>query len=142
MSFGLTVVNCKLSVYGAGKHIEALEVADIRQSLKLAFATRLLYQVTLGTTKIGICMFNIRVFKDRVSKIWMYLSIGSVASFTVALLVAVIFQCTPVKSWWEVTPQPSGKCVSNLPGVIVSAACNIVTDALLLGFAIWRISKL
>jgi hypothetical protein len=83
---------------------------------------------------LGSVCSNMRVFKDRASKIWMYLSIGSVASFTVALLVAVIFQCTPVKSWWEVTPQPSGKCVSNLPGVIVSAACNIVTDALLLGF--------
>jgi hypothetical protein len=107
---------------------------------KLAFAARILYQIVIGTTKISICFFNLRVFRDRVSRYCMIALIISISIFTIALTFSIIFQCIPIYSFWDITV--TAVCRSQNPIIIASVVCNIVTDIILLAFVLWRISKL
>jgi hypothetical protein len=64
--------------------------------MRLGFASRELYQVCLGTTKLGICAFYLRIFQDRVSKVIIRSTMGFVVLFTLGLSLGIIFQCKPI----------------------------------------------
>jgi len=63
---------------------------------RLGFASRELYQICIGTTKLGICAFYLRIFQDRFSKLFIWSLMGFVATFTLALSIGIIFQCQPI----------------------------------------------
>ena len=55
----LTILNGFLTAYGAGRHSVLLTSVDLVWSHKLAFASRVLYQACIGTTKLGIFRYRI-----------------------------------------------------------------------------------
>jgi hypothetical protein len=65
-----------LTRYGAGRHIQTLTLADIQPQDILAYTVRLIYQLVLSGTKLGICFFHLRVFPDRNSR---YIIFGLIA---------------------------------------------------------------
>jgi hypothetical protein len=92
----LAVDNCLLTQYGSGRHIEALTLSDIEVTIKLGFVARILYQFTLGTTKIGVCAFYYRVFTDRLSKQIIWAMAACITIFSLPLLFSLMFRCHPL----------------------------------------------
>jgi hypothetical protein len=125
-------------------------------TMRLGFASRELYQVCVGTTKLGLCAFYLRIFQDRLSKILNRSLMGFIATFTLALSLGIIFQCRPIEGTipllffsfekaanirvgdWNNIP---AVCGNQDPGIIASGIVNILADILLLIFVIPRIRK-
>ena len=134
----ITVLNCLFVNHGSGRHQDALSNEDSIKAARMSYAARILYQVVLGTTKIGLCAFYLRVFSDRKSKILIYGMMSFVVLFASPLVLYVIVACRPLTIEGQRTPLV---CDSNTPDIYVSAICNILTDSLLLLFVVPRIRK-
>jgi hypothetical protein len=135
-------MNIDMTRYGSGRHIESTTPAELGQLLLRAYFARLLYQLVLGTTKIGLCLFNIRIFWNKASRQWMYSIIAVTTVYTLAIGFQITFQCRPVKGAWDIFIQPPPKCISNTPGLIASSVLNVAVDSVLIVFVLVKISKL
>jgi hypothetical protein len=96
---GLTILNCILTRYGAGKHIQNpinQDLSNMKHQLQLTFVSRIVYQMSLMTTKIAICEFYRRIFTDRRSRIFVWTAIASVMAFSIPLTLSVVFECSPI----------------------------------------------
>jgi len=93
----LTAINCLLTRYGSGKHVETLTLNDILITIKLGFVARILYQFTLMSTKLAICGFYYRVFTDNTSKKVIWVMAAAIMLFSIPLLLTLIFQCHPIE---------------------------------------------
>ena len=91
-SVALTILNGLLTARGTGAQISE----DVSLTMRLGFASRELYQICLGTTKLGICAFYLRIFQDRIARVIIRSVMGFVALFTAALSLGIIFQCRPI----------------------------------------------
>ncbi len=92
----LTILNCVLVKYGAGRHIVTLTLHDIKMTIVLGFLCRVVYQFMLMTTKFAVCAFYLRIFQDRTSKIFIWVMIAATAGFTIPLFFGIMFRCNPV----------------------------------------------
>ncbi|KAF8858709.1 hypothetical protein BDZ45DRAFT_743132 [Acephala macrosclerotiorum] len=79
----LTALNCELTRFGSGKHVEAASLASLAPSVTIGFAARLLYQFAVTNTKLGICDFYHRVFQDRRSKIFVWTMTAYITAYPV-----------------------------------------------------------
>ncbi|PVH68748.1 hypothetical protein DL98DRAFT_474508 [Cadophora sp. DSE1049] len=132
-SLALTVLNCVFVHYGSGHHSMLQTKADGILTIKLAFVTRIFYNFVLGTTKIGICAFYLRIFSDQWSRYLSFALSGFIGLYTLFFVIFTIAFCFPDPK------KPFGKCTKNTPDLFVSAACNILADLLLLAFIAPRI---
>jgi hypothetical protein len=129
--------------YGSGRHQSTLPLKNIVPQLQLALAQRLTYQIVVGTTKISLCFFYLRVFTDRKAKMISYAIMIFVSCYTIALFFVSLLGCVPVSDIWSLAPK--GHCTGARGRLIViytSGAVNILTDIFLLIFVIPKICKL
>jgi hypothetical protein len=132
----MAVITCISVKFGFGRHNSVQAFDDINPSLTLAFASRLTYQVSLGTTKLGLGAFYLRILPDRISRYATYLLMGFTILYTLPLGLVTIFQCSPIAGAWSTI---SAKCINISAIFIASAVCSMVTDVLLLALIIPRI---
>ncbi|KAH8650634.1 hypothetical protein BGZ60DRAFT_534287 [Tricladium varicosporioides] len=137
--FVLVILNCLLTRYGSGKHIQATTLSEGEVAVKLGFSAMLIYQFTLMTTKFGICAFYSRVFQDRTSKILIWSMAIFVALYSVPLLIAPFFRCHPASKAWSLNREG---CANDVPALLASAVFNIVADAGLTTFVLPKIMAL
>lgn len=155
-SIVLTILNGILTARGTGSQIVSQTPEDLVVTMRLGFASRELYQVCIGTTKLGLCAFYLRIFQDRLSKLLNRALMGFIATFTLALSIGIIFQCRPIYgiifNCLFLPGQPANAdvgdwndipatCGNQVPGIVASRIVNIVADILLLLFVIPRIRK-
>ncbi|KUJ17544.1 uncharacterized protein LY89DRAFT_584744, partial [Mollisia scopiformis] len=138
-SLGLAVTNALLIPFGGGHHAIFQKPSQITPTLKIAFIGRLIYQFVLCLTKLGICLFYLRVFQDKASKRQVYM----IAAFTIisALVIEIefVFQCNPVSDAWNfVNPN----CKATNPSVVTNCVCNIIADVWIMAFVIPRVLPL
>ncbi|KAE9369998.1 hypothetical protein N431DRAFT_512041 [Stipitochalara longipes BDJ] len=138
-SIALTTLNGILTARSTGTLRAAQTSEDVVLTMRLGFASRELYQVCIGTTKLGVCAFYLRIFQDRVSKVIIRSTMGFIALFTFALSIGIIFQCRPISGDWNNVP---AKCGNQDPGIIASAIVNILADIILMTFVTPRILAL
>lgn len=95
-SIALTSLNGVLVARETGKQSVPQTSDHLLVAKRLGFASRELYQICIGTTKLGICAFYLRIFQDRFSKMFIWSLMGFIATFTLALSIGIIFQCQPI----------------------------------------------
>ena len=54
----------------------------------------------------------------------------------VAVIIADLAECQPFPHYWQVTPDPGGKCRQAFAQMLVMGSCNVLTDLLLIAFPI------
>ncbi|PMD41971.1 hypothetical protein L207DRAFT_391012, partial [Hyaloscypha variabilis F] len=136
-SIALTTLNGILTSRITGTQHTVQTSENLVLTMRLGFASRELYQVCVGTTKLGLCAFYLRIFQDRVSKVIIRSTMGFIALFTFALSIGIIFQCRPIYVGdWNDVP---AKCGNQDPGIIASGIVNILSDIILLIFVTPRI---
>ena len=133
----MSITHILFTCYGMGHHEQFNPPSDIIPTMKLAYSSRLIYQLVLFFTKLGLCFFYLRIFQDRKSKHLIYTIVAFLVITFIPIELIVIFQCRPVYGAWSLQP---AKCIDNNPGIYASAAFNIFADAMMMGFVLPRIS--
>lgn len=64
-------------------------------------ATQLLFIASIGLTKVSILMTYLRIFPSKLNKRFCYLMLAYTIAFSIACFSLVLFQCTPVRVYWE-----------------------------------------
>jgi hypothetical protein len=141
LGIGVTATNLTLTKYGVGKHEFLMSMSDAIHTLQLAFVTRILYSLCITVIKVGIGAFYLRIFRDRVSRMWIWIINGLIGAGGVALLLTVLLQVNPIHGNWALSPVGVTKNFSDDTGVILTAAINIAGDIGLMIFVLPRICK-
>ncbi|KAH8151373.1 uncharacterized protein LAJ45_04575 [Morchella importuna] len=131
---GLTVTVCLSVNYGVGKHAWDVPILNFIDITKLAYISQILYLISLGFTKASLNLLLLRLSPtDRIIKLtWTIFAITTAA--TISMLMASIFQCTPIHYGWErMNPMSTvkGTCVGYALLQYSIQGINIVTDLVL-----------
>ena len=87
----------------------------------------ILYVPCLGFAKISILLLYHRLSKLMWFKISVYVVIGIVASYSLGIIVALIFPCQPIAMNWDLSIT-EGKCIDKAGIYLATAAVNVITD--------------
>lgn len=139
-SLAHTLLNCSITFYGIGRHLSVQLPENAVRVLVISYATRLLYQCILATTKIAILTLYLRIFTDARSQCMVYGMISFVVLYTLPCLLLLIFECTPFYDSWNPYKFPQ-TCINLTIQVYMSAGFNIFLDLLMVAFAVPRVRK-
>ena len=129
-------MGCYMTTLGFGHHKIFIPPSDVEPSLLMSFICRLTYQFVLFIVKLGMCIFYLRVFQDRTSKMIIYSIMGFLIATFIPVQLLTVFMCTPVAAAWSVD---TSQCMPRNPVVYLNATSNIITDIGLMAFVIPRI---
>ncbi|KAE9380955.1 hypothetical protein N431DRAFT_477770 [Stipitochalara longipes BDJ] len=135
----LTVLNCVLTRYGAGRHIILLTMPEIAKLDLIGTICRFLYTICLFTTKISICALYLRLFLERKDRIIVWTIVAYHVIFTIPLFFGLVFRCSPIQANWSLVP---GRCQPYTPPMYASSVLNICGDLALLAFIVPKLSTL
>ncbi|KAH7312797.1 hypothetical protein BKA65DRAFT_146744 [Rhexocercosporidium sp. MPI-PUGE-AT-0058] len=106
---------------------------------RLVLASRILYAATLWMLKLTITEF----FKRLTINIWtrshergLQIIRWFLLLTFLATVVADLSECQPFRHYWQVVPDPGGKCRQGYAQLLTMGTCDIVTDVLLVVFPI------
>lgn len=138
VSLGLAAISCLFVEYGAGHHQDLSTSADMIATKKLTFANRIVYQFVLGTTKLGICSFYLRIFQDKWSKRFIYALLAFILVAALTMEFTIIFSCKPVSDAWALGEKD---CLPPQPSYIGNTIANVFSDLALMAFVIPKICE-
>ncbi|KAI0149239.1 hypothetical protein BJ166DRAFT_59398 [Pestalotiopsis sp. NC0098] len=119
--------------YGVGRDIWTLSVTDIEMALFYFLIAELFYFAAVGLAKASILVFMLRIFPLDRFRIAVFVTIGLVAAYTLAFILATTFQCQPVSYFWkQLDDAVEGRCNNINAQAWISAAVNIVLDLVVL----------
>jgi hypothetical protein len=85
-----------MTTLGFGHHQIFIPASKIVPSLLMAFIARLTYQFVLFIVKLGMCVFYLRVFQDRTSKIIIYSIMGFLIGTFIPVQLLTVFGARPL----------------------------------------------
>jgi hypothetical protein len=138
-SLGLCAVSTLSTQYGAGRHLADLPPEEPEASLKLMFATAIIYQSTLGLLKVSICLFYLRLFVDHRARRLVIASIVWIALFTIPSLALWVAVWKPMLC----AARAKDPFDATKPTFYLNAVGNILTDIWLISFIspkIWSLN--
>lgn len=107
-------------------------LADILLTMpKLTFVSPILYAVCTACSKMALALFYRRLSPQRWWKWSVYSVFFLVAGYNLAILLVVLFGCTPFRKSWDLTIL-EGSCVDRGAVYICTAALGILSDLILL----------
>ncbi|KAJ5528767.1 hypothetical protein N7527_002160 [Penicillium freii] len=112
--------------YGTGKHKWDLNKADVLPTAKVRYATHIIYTLISGLIKVSICLLYLRVFPN-IRKVCLA-TIAFVTAMSVAIILATIFQCSPVDAVYDEEKYEHYTCFASIPFWYATAALSLVTD--------------
>ena len=106
--------------YGLGRHLHYLSPYQYSHYLKYDYLDWIQVFVTLGLSKISICLFLLRLSKfDRLRRSLQGLIVIIVLTH-VPLTLLMIFQCNPVQKYWNTTLPGSCFSKSTVERIIIA----------------------
>ncbi|PGH01028.1 hypothetical protein GX51_05464 [Blastomyces parvus] len=146
MVFGipLGVLSVPLANAGLGKDMWNVPFDKITYILKIYYVQEVMYFATMNVTKVSILFFYLRIFPSHRFKISCYVVMGITIAYGTAVVLAALFQCTPVHLAWEHWDgeHTNYRCSNiNLIGWL-SAAINIVLDVVIIVMPVKQLLRL
>ncbi|KAL8955608.1 MAG: hypothetical protein Q9193_006603 [Seirophora villosa] len=143
------IVTCSLGFiqihYGFGRHIYIYSPQDAsvkkRLWLRTLYVFALMYHTSTSFAKYSILAFYYRVFDIRHFKRFLYILAALVTGYLVSIDFAMIFQCTPVQSFWgDAVPR---HCINIDHMFIASGSVNVALDFIIFAMQpiplLWRL---
>ncbi|KAL2865636.1 uncharacterized protein BJX67DRAFT_168976 [Aspergillus lucknowensis] len=131
-----TVISMAEQQYGWNRHIWDVPLDWLTTVSKLNLTFQILFSLSCSITKLSLLWFCRRLLgagiKGLSSKYNIAMILGMVVvglSSTLFILIS-IFQCRPVRAYWDVQPQYSYHCLNNGAIVFSASVINIFTDVL------------
>lgn len=94
----------------------------------MGYAADLLFPAACSLTKISLCLTYFRLFPSRTDKIFCYALGTFVTMYTVACLFLSLFQCRPIRSYWDTDVEQ--KCIDMRATLVAIATLNSFSDFL------------
>lgn len=105
------------------------------------FSYEILYITCIFTVKTSILLFYRRIFPVRAARIVIYSVLGFICVYTIAALNIIVFQCRPIRYFWDRASIP-GMCMDEIRAIIGLSIPNICTDFIILIIPlplVWRL---
>ncbi|KAF5010845.1 hypothetical protein FDECE_3018 [Fusarium decemcellulare] len=106
---------------------------------RIVMASRIFYAATLWIIKLTTLEFFERLAgatRRRSHAIMIIVMRVTLGATFLAVLISDLAECQPFPHYWQVTPDPGGKCRQGFAHMITMGACNVVTDLVLIAFPI------
>ncbi|WPH03160.1 Hypothetical protein R9X50_00603600 [Acrodontium crateriforme] len=90
--------------YDIGRHAWDVRRYNFENILRIVWIQEFSFLVCGGCTKIGVLLFFRRLVDGTYSRQWKYAvwsAIGFTAGYTLAFILALIFNCTPTEAYWK-----------------------------------------
>ncbi|EPE31737.1 integral membrane protein [Glarea lozoyensis ATCC 20868] len=131
-SLGFFICTILLMNYGLGRHVDLTNSAAITNFLKTYLPAACFYATSISFSKLSILVFYWRIFRPiKQIHLPIYILGSIVVAWNIAIVLVVIFQCTPVNFWWN-RSIIGGKCVDNTKFLLGNSVPNIATDIAIL----------
>ncbi|CVL06014.1 related to integral membrane protein PTH11 [Fusarium mangiferae] len=114
-----------------GVHAWELPLEKFNEGNQLTFISPILYAVCTACSKMALALFYRRLSPQRWWKWSVYSVFFLVAGYNPAILLVVLFGCTPFKKSWDLTIH-EGSCVHRGAVYICTAGLGILSDLILL----------
>ncbi|WKT43454.1 hypothetical protein QSH57_008290 [Fusarium oxysporum f. sp. vasinfectum] len=114
-----------------GVHAWELPLEKFNEGNQLTFISPILYAVCTACSKMALALFYRRLSPQRWWKWSVYSVFFLVAGYNLAILLVILFGCTPFKKSWDLTIL-EGSCVDRGAVYICTAALGILSDLILL----------
>ncbi|KAK4103483.1 hypothetical protein N658DRAFT_275899 [Parathielavia hyrcaniae] len=121
---------------GAGLSDEQLHHKSIASGLVLL--SRVLYAATLWVLKYAILEFfgRLNVTWRRTYDRALMLIRGLLVATLIAVVISDLAECQPFSHYWQVLPDPGGRCRQGYAQLLTMAVCNVITDLMLVLFPV------
>lgn len=123
----------------SGVHLTAQEIRNREIASGLVLLSRIFHAATLWVYKAAILEYFHRLTgvswsrSYRVALIMIRCLLG--LTF-LAVVVSDLAECRPFTNYWQVLPDPGGRCRQGYANLLTMAICNVLTDLLLVFFPI------
>ncbi|OJZ88735.1 hypothetical protein ASPFODRAFT_159216 [Aspergillus luchuensis CBS 106.47] len=120
--------------FGTGKHDGILPETDALPAAKIRYVTHIIYTLITGLIKTSICLLYLRLFPNLRN-----ITLGTIAfivAMSIAIIVATIFQCSPVDAVYDPQKYDHYTCFASIPFWYTTAALSLVTDLWILALPI------
>ncbi|KAK8115748.1 hypothetical protein PG984_012250 [Apiospora sp. TS-2023a] len=126
---------------GMGRPMGTLSPDEITWLLKMFYWPELGYTLLVVFVKTSILLSYRRIFGHVKSTRWhIYVLMGLVWSWGIAIFLTCVFQCTPIRKAWE--PAVHGKCIQLVPFLWGNSVSNLIIDWMILAVPIVPVWKL
>ncbi|KAF2765627.1 hypothetical protein EJ03DRAFT_377627 [Teratosphaeria nubilosa] len=121
------------TMYHWDRHVYDIPLNDIQASNIIAMTAKTVFVLAATFTRLSLCLFYYRLVKDS-GLAWfswlVHFSVAFTMAICVALVLLIIFLCTPVKYYWEFPPTTSGYCLDEGKATLAAGIINISADVL------------
>ncbi|KAK0107936.1 hypothetical protein ONS96_003722 [Cadophora gregata f. sp. sojae] len=139
-----TVMNVQgLTYNGLGLDIWRVGFRQITDFIHVFFAMELLYFSQVGTVKLSILFFYLRLFPGPTIRRWTWATIIFNTIFTLVFIFVGLFQCTPLSFYWKSWDnEHEGKCMNLNALVWANAGISIALDFWMLALPMTQLMNL
>ncbi|KAK3676586.1 hypothetical protein LTR78_003360 [Recurvomyces mirabilis] len=127
------VVMLAEKLYGWDRHVWDIPPDRITNANIIALVAKIVFSLAATFTRLSLCAFYYRLVKDSGIR-WFKTVVHLTNAFTIAVCVAFlfisIFQCTPVKFYWEFPPTTAGTCMNEGKATLAAGIINLFNDFL------------
>lgn len=132
----------KMAGIGFGEHLWNLQQGQLLENLRFFYVAWITYTFVLGLTKVSLTLFYYEVFPTKPARLGSLFLLSWIAINTLILIFLTIFNCIPVKAFWD-RDIKNAKCLNINAIAYANSASAIVQDVALLIFplaCIWTLN--
>jgi hypothetical protein len=96
------------------------------------YLSQIFYKFTINLTKLSILCLYLRIFSEPWFRRTCWACVVVILGYSLASIVASIFQCTPIPHYWDKSKYPTGTCIDFTTFWYANAIYNIITDFVIL----------
>ncbi|KAK1979595.1 integral membrane protein [Colletotrichum cereale] len=132
---------CIKELYIGIHYWEIPQSANPRKGMLWVFVVGTVYNPILALTKQSVLIFLFRLsgVNDVVRNVVWVTAIFNI-SLSIATLIGIIFQCTPIEAFWK--PSVLGKCVNGFALAIAAGTLTILSDIITVGLPFYIFLRL
>ncbi|KAL7926952.1 putative PTH11-typeG-protein-coupled receptor [Trichoderma austrokoningii] len=139
-----TVISAyKVTDHGLGRDIWTLTPSQITNFGLYFWVMEILYFLEVSMLKLSLVLFYIRIFPGKTVRAILWTTFASCAAFGLSFALVAVFQCTPVKFYWEKWDgEHHGTCLNINSIAWSNAAISIAIDIWVLAIPLWQLKGL
>ncbi|KAL3496538.1 hypothetical protein BJX62DRAFT_232207 [Aspergillus germanicus] len=130
---------------GYGLHIWDFTVPLLTSYMKALVASSILYIPSLALAKLALLLLYHSILSPttptKTPLYLLYVLGGIIIAYSIALILALIFACDPLARAWNASVT-GGRCINRNAVYMATAVTNTASDVVLLGVAVWIVSRL
>ncbi|KAM0238300.1 hypothetical protein ACHAP5_008765 [Fusarium lateritium] len=129
---------------GAGKHVWALTIDQLVESMKLSYMYSFFFATAVFTTKVSILLFYRRIFtcSGLSFRIAFWFCTVLVVSYPIIFTLTMGFACRPLSHFWTQFKGTKGTCVDVGQFYVILAIINLLTNVIVLLIPVPEVIKL